>query len=1110
MWSSFIKTVFYIRKKKENLQEKVNISYTYVYNIRMDVIFQKDSNSTVANKKTFKERLIAFFKNYNSGFYFFLFLCLIGLIFFISSLWENQFTTLFGGDYTAQQLPFYTNGYDDWWHFFTTGEFRFYSTNTYLGASNMGANTFYYLFDPFFLPILLCPRAYIAQGMAILTIFKIATAGMFFRKYMRVMGASDIASKITALAYAFSGWMAWFLWFNHMTEIMICFPIMLWGVERVIREKKPWLLMFSLFLMGVTNYFFLIGMGIAAFFYALFRYFQRLRLNSWKDNLIILGLGFLGFAAGLLLACAIVYPNILYSMDAPRATNSTYLTNLIDSLKTKDFGKFFRYLFSWKASEGKEYKHFYPLASFVFPCASCRGTPLVQWGHEWYDNCATNTYSFLPMLLLFLPAFIKAMREKKWSVIVAVVLFIWALETPFCYYMFFGFTAPYGRWELFFVTSFLTFTGLYIDKAKEEPIWTDFAGYAFAVLLVIGGGICSNAIQQYYDGFEYRMDGLNAAGATAIVIGVLTAEFIVLFFLKKKPAFKNAMTIAISIEAAIMGYLTIQGHWCASFIYTNNGVQYCNDIYQLNQQIKKVDKSYYRVWTYNQNESSRNDGMRNSYNGLGCFHSLYNFNISNFVSWTRIQDGNPFSGSGSWSGCYVWKNADLDKFLGVKYYFIQSNSPQWGWMRDGNAIDDNHEYQYNVPLDYRQIYDYKTDNYVVFEDKNHIDFAFGYDKLISYELKEGQPVQSSEADMPTSLRGTVRNGELLLEGAILEQSVANKIKEENPSFEVINAKDSRVVEKKMLSANVRMFDLHQPLLDDRKCTVYTFFQPGKDSWMGDVDALTSDKLVTVDEGRFAEVSSSNSENDQYGRYVVTITPRINDTFTEMYDEDGYAVYVPYYYHDDYQADIYLIDEDNKIITWDRHQDDKYTEGDSRYRSFYVHPKAYNEDGTTKVAAPKLKKIIVANRNRFSPSTNNFSVLYEKYSAQKARHDALKSYPVTDVKVGTDKYKFKTNFDKKVVVVTQLPFEKGWSIKAKGADGKIKNLEVLSVQGGFTGFVAEIGETNYTMTFYPANYQTGKIMSAFGSLLFLGTFYDYCYLRKNKEIEEDIRKALALN
>ena len=185
----------------------------------------------------------------------------MGVVFFADSLFANDFTTLFGGDYTAQQLSFYTNGYDDWWHFLKTGEFRFFDTNTYLGASNIGSNAFYYLFDPFFLPILFWPREFIAQGMAFLTIFKISTAGMFFMWYMQYMGASKKASRLSAFAYAFSGWMAWFLWFNHMTEITIIFPLMLLGVEKVLRTKKPWLLS-SLFICCLVLFAILLFLNI--------------------------------------------------------------------------------------------------------------------------------------------------------------------------------------------------------------------------------------------------------------------------------------------------------------------------------------------------------------------------------------------------------------------------------------------------------------------------------------------------------------------------------------------------------------------------------------------------------------------------------------------------------------------------------------------------------------------------------------------------------------------------------------------------------------------------------------------------------------------------------
>ena len=108
------------------------------------------------------------------------------------------------------------------------------------------------------MPILLCPRQLIPQGMAILTIFKNACAGMIFYGYMRYLGASRNSSKVCGIAYGYCGWMAWYLWFNHFTDVTLVFPLILFGVEKVLREKKPWVLMASLALSGFTNFFFMI------------------------------------------------------------------------------------------------------------------------------------------------------------------------------------------------------------------------------------------------------------------------------------------------------------------------------------------------------------------------------------------------------------------------------------------------------------------------------------------------------------------------------------------------------------------------------------------------------------------------------------------------------------------------------------------------------------------------------------------------------------------------------------------------------------------------------------------------------------------------------------
>ena len=107
------------------MQEKVIFFHTYAHTFGM---IKCMSNALVFNtgRKKFKDYLPGFMKNIHSLFYYFLFLLVLGVIFFATSLFINYFTTPFTGDYTSQQYAFYTNGYDDWWHFFKTGEFVLY------------------------------------------------------------------------------------------------------------------------------------------------------------------------------------------------------------------------------------------------------------------------------------------------------------------------------------------------------------------------------------------------------------------------------------------------------------------------------------------------------------------------------------------------------------------------------------------------------------------------------------------------------------------------------------------------------------------------------------------------------------------------------------------------------------------------------------------------------------------------------------------------------------------------------------------------------------------------------------------------------------------------
>ena len=154
------------------------------------------------------------------------------------------------------------------------------------------------------------------------------------------------------------------------------------------------------------------------------------------------------------------------------------------------------------------------------------------------------------------------------------------------------------------------------------------------------------------------------------------------------------------------------------------------------------------------------------------------------------------------------------------------------------------------------------------------------------------------------------------------------------------------------------------------------------------------------------------------------------------------------------------------------------------------------------------KYSIKNSLLINPSTDNQKKRNTNISMMRNRTMLTKRKSVS--KVENVKYSknasfsFETNFDKDIFVVTQMPYEKGWEVKANG-----KNLEVFSAQGGFVGFVAPKGQVKYTMKFYPANLQLGKYMSAVGAAIFLSTYYGYCFLVKNKELEEQYKNLFKL-
>lgn len=1030
------------------------------------------ANNLLHNSKTSKWETIrykihnffqglTFYKDVNSLFYYFLFLVVVGVLFFITSLIPYNFTTPFSGDYVSQQYAFYLNLYDDWMTFFKTGKFNYYDFNTYLGANNIASNSFYSLTDPFFFFVLLFPRSWIGQTMAISTILRIALIGLAFYGYLRYMGASELSSKISGLAFAFSGWMAWYCWFNCYTENMLSFILIIWGVERIIREKKPWLLISALFLAGLINYFFFACWVLLGFIYALWRFFQRIKKNSVSDNFKILGIGFVAFLTGILMASIVVLPSYMVALQSSRATSSTYLEDLIAFLKSGDYKSLLSYIFSWKNINNNYYwRNYFPIIEFFYPVMSQRGTPLTVFGNETYDNIAGSIYTYFPFIILLIPAIIHDCRKKNyWSLIAAILLTI-SLFTPFLYYMFFGFTNAYSRWNLFVTFAIITYVGLYLDHFKEEPSWEILIGGIFTLIGVITGAILAQKIVDDVSNMTSRVDITLACVIEVIYVTCLT--LVLFIFLNWKNMYKFILG-CVTVECVIMGALMIQGHGMTDYMTSANyGYALNESLSAVSKSVNKNDKTYFRAWSSLEGDSNKNSGERNDYNSTSFFHSVYNYEVADFIYWSNLMTSKT-----GWSGRYVGKRAGLDKFLGIKYYYVEKSD------YEGNSLLDGYDnYQVNTPFDFEDVSSlYPNDDFYVFEDMNHIDFAFSFDTIYTYDedsYTNYNPMSASSSYNSSWV--SLKNDDMFLRGALLDVSDVETLSNDTndltytDAYSIENAISSGTMTAKLI------YTKSNNLLCNR--SIYEMSSVAK--------RMTIKNIVSaINKG--TPLSTNPTSNDSL-KYVICI-----DIPDNYYDESGMVFYLNASYVSNTKEDVYLIDENDELITWDNHNDDRVTDSSSRIgaRGFYVKP-----DPKTGIA-PKVSKIILV--PRWSTFNNREELFYESYTDFSNRVNALKDYPIENINFGVDHFDFTTNFDSQRFIVTQIAYDDGWSVTATHSDGTQSKIKTYKADGGFVSFLSETGEVSYSMDYETPYLKTARLLNLIGSLIFTGTLFGYIYI-----------------
>lgn len=166
-------------------------------------------------------------------------------------------------DMYHQYAPFFS----EFQYKLTHGGSLLYSWDIGMGV-NFAALYAYYLASPLNWLIVLCPKNYIIEFMTYMIVFKIGLSGLTFAWYLRRHNkTNDFGIAFFGIFYALSGYMAAYSWNIMWLDCIFLFPLVMLGLERLVKEKKCFLYCITLGLSILSNYYISIMICIFVVFY---------------------------------------------------------------------------------------------------------------------------------------------------------------------------------------------------------------------------------------------------------------------------------------------------------------------------------------------------------------------------------------------------------------------------------------------------------------------------------------------------------------------------------------------------------------------------------------------------------------------------------------------------------------------------------------------------------------------------------------------------------------------------------------------------------------------------------------------------------------------------
>lgn len=655
-----------------------------------------EKDSSVLDKDHKEKYLIVFFAA-----------AVIMLVIMLPLIIYNGGYFLYYGDFNSQQIPFYKHVHDA----IADGGLFGWDWGTDLGSPLFTSYSFYNTGSPFFWITELFPESITISLIPFLLAVKTGVAALTSYAYMRRFLSNTNACFIGAMLYAFSGFQAYNVFFNHFHDAVAFFPLLLLALEMNVQDNKRGVFGLCVALCGVVNYYFFISEVVFVIIYFI------IRCTDKNFNITIHKFLKLAFEAvvGTFIACIVLVPSYYSICENPRVDE--YLTGT-DMIVYSDKFRILRIIQSF----------------FMMPDPPARVNLLNSETARW-----ASIAGYLPMFSMAgVVAFMRA-KKRNWmkTLITVSIIFAFVPVLNAAFQLFKG--TYYARWFFMPILIMCLMTAYVFDddnSSSDEPVDLKRGIPAVAIVLIASLAVFflpvtdDNGNYQFFKIAEYP----ELFYIQIVVSAALFAELIVVVYHFKRNkkyvrtvSFVTCLACAISMMST-MYYGIAQGPDPDTYI--SRAIKGTENI-----ELPSYDEAgFYRIET---SENTDNWPMLWGYSTIRAFNSTVSTSIMKFYDMLGIERN---VASRPEKTFYA-----LRSLLSVKYYFDEASNEKssssevqseylFGINRFSNLGSDNENAVNKDTLNMRGFnYINSQNGFNVYENKYYIPMGFAYDTYLTYD-----------------------------------------------------------------------------------------------------------------------------------------------------------------------------------------------------------------------------------------------------------------------------------------------------------------------------------------------------------------------------------------